>query len=223
MASAREAADDRSRTFGLLAIFGIVIAFWIAFWQNGYALTLWARDNTVTSWSPEVFQSVEPLGIIVLSPLAVVLWQFLRSRRAEPSTLGKIFLGMLLTFVAFMLMAMAAFRGGDAGRVSSTWLISAYIIVAAAEICLSPMGLSLVSKVAPARLRGTLMGAWFVATAVGGYLAGFLGVYWERIPHSRFFFIVAAIAILAGIVLLVVKRRLQAALEPTGEARRSAA
>ncbi len=217
------AVSARSRTIGLLVIFAIVIAFWIAFWQNGFALTLWARDNTVTSWSPEVFQSVEPLGIIVLSPLAVLLWGLLRIRGSEPSTLGKIFLGMALTVVTFGLMTGAALHGGDTGRVSASWLISAYLLTAAAEICLSPMGLSLVTKTAPPHLRGTLMGAWFVATAVGGYLAGFLGVYWERIPHSQFFMLVAAIAAAAGILLLLAKRRLQSSLESGEERRRSAA
>ncbi len=216
-------ADARSRTIALLVIYLIVVAFWIAFYQNGYALTLWARDNTATRWSPEVFQSVDPLGIIVFSPLLVVLWRVLRQRGAEPSTLGKIFIGMLLTVLTFAIMAAAAFSGGDAGRVSSSWLISAYLIIAAGEICLSPMGLSLVTKVAPPHLRGTLMGAWFVATAAGGYLAGFLGTYWSRIPHSQFFMLVAAIAAGAAALLLVVKRRLQVALEPTEEGRRSAA
>jgi POT family proton-dependent oligopeptide transporter len=215
--------DDRSRTIALLVVYLIVVAFWIAFYQNGYALTLWARDNTATRWSPEVFQSVDPLGIIVFSPLLVVLWRVLRRRGAEPSTLGKIFIGMLLTVLTFAVMAVAAFSGGDSGRVSSSWLISAYLIIAAGEICLSPMGLSLVTKVAPPHLRGTLMGAWFVATALGGYLAGFLGTYWSRIPHSRFFIVVAAIAAGAAVLLLVVKRRLQVALEPAEEGRRSAA
>ena len=76
---------------------------------------------------------------------------------------------------------------------------------------------------APPHLRGTLMGVWFVATALGGYLAGFLGTYWSRIPHSRFFILVAGIAAGAAVLLLVVKRRLQAALEPVEQGRRSAA
>ncbi len=216
------AADARSRVMGLLAIFGIVIAFWIAFWQNGFALTLWARDNTATSLSPEMFQSVEPLGIIAFSPLAVLLWGFLRGRGQEPSTLGKILLGMLLTLLTFGIMAIAAFTGGDAGRVSASWLVAAYLLTAWAEIFLSPMGLSLVSKTAPPRLRGTLMGCWFVATAVGGYLAGFLGVYWSRILHSQFFLLVAGIALVAALLLLAVKRPLQAALEPARQSRRVA-
>ncbi len=221
--SARQVADARSRTIALLVIYAIVVAFWIAFYQNGFALTLWARDNTATSWSPEIFQSVDPLGIIVLSPLAVVLWRVLRARSAEPSTLGKIFLGMMLTVLSFAIMATAALAGGDTGRVSAWWLISGYLVIAAAEICPSPMGLSLVTKVAPPHLRGTLMGAWFVATAIGGYLAGYLGIYWSRIPHSRFFMMVAGIAIVAAVMLLAVKRRLQTSLEAGEVPKRNAA
>ncbi|MGE5362060.1 MAG: peptide MFS transporter [Bacteroidales bacterium] len=206
------AADARSRTLALLVIFAIVVAFWIAFYQNGFALTLWARDNTATRLSPEIFQSVDPLGIILFSPLAVLLWAALRRRRAEPTTIGKILIGMVLTALSFVVMIAAGLVGGDTGRVSAAWLITSYLVIAAAEICLSPMGLSLVTRVAPPRLRGTLMGAWFVATAIGGYLAGYLGVYWSRIPHSRFFLLVAAIAIVAAATLVVARRRLQANL-----------
>jgi POT family proton-dependent oligopeptide transporter len=217
------AGESQARVVALLVIFAIVVAFWIAFYQNGFALTLWARDNTLTNWSPEVFQSVDPLGIILFSPLAVLLWRVLRRRGSEPSTIGKILAGMLLTALTFVVMAIAGYVGGDVGRVSSAWLISAYLIIAAAEICLSPMGLSLVTKTAPAHLRGTLMGAWFVATAAGGYLAGFLGTYWPRMPHSRFFLMVVAIALAAAALLLFVRRRLQATLDAAERSGRAAA
>jgi POT family proton-dependent oligopeptide transporter len=129
----------------------------------------------------------------------------------------------MLTALSFGVMVAAALHGGDTGRVSAAWLVAGYLAIAAAEICLSPMGLSLVTKVAPAHLRGTLMGAWFVATAIGGYLAGYLGVYWSRIPHSSFFLIVAVIAIVAGAMLLAVRRRLQASLDTSDQARTTGA
>ncbi len=204
------AETARSRTAALLVVFGIVVAFWVAFYQNGFTLTLWARDNTATRIPPEVFQSVDPLGIIVFSPLLVVAWSALRRRNAEPSTLGKMLIGMLLTVATFGVMAAAGMAGGDTGRVSASWLISAYLLIAVAEICLSPMGLSLVTRIAPPRQRGTLMGAWFVATAAGGYLAGFVGTYWQTLPHSRFFLLVAAVALIAAVLLAVARPRLSA-------------
>lgn len=203
--------DDvaRRRIGALLVVFGVVAAFWVAFYQNGFALTLWARDNTATRLAPETFQSVNPLGIIVFSPLLVAAWAALRRRGAEPSTLGKILFGMALAVATFALMALAGLAGGDSGRVSAAWLVSAYLLIALAEICLSPMGLSLVSRIAPASRRGTMMGAWFVATSLGGYMAGYLGTYWYRMAHSSFFLLVAAVAAVAALALVALTPRLQ--------------
>jgi POT family proton-dependent oligopeptide transporter len=201
-------ADVRARILCLLVVFAIVVAFWVAFYQNGFTLTLWARDNTATNISPEVFQSVNPLGIILFSPLLVAVWAALRRRRAEPSTLSKIVIGMLLTAVTFGIMTVAGIVGGDSGRVSASWLVSAYLVIALAEICLSPMGLSLVTKVAPPRHRATMMGAWFAATATGGYLAGFVGRYWSVMPHSRFFLMVVVLCLIAAVLMALAKRRL---------------
>jgi proton-dependent oligopeptide transporter, POT family len=209
-------ADDRARIVGLLVVFSIVIAFWVAFYQNGFTLTLWARDNTATSISPEVFQSVNPLGIILFSPLLVAAWAALRRRGAEPSTLNKIVIGMLLTAVSFGIMATAGFSGGDTGRVSPAWLVSSYMIIALAEICLSPMGLSLVAKVAPPRHRATMMGAWFVATAAGGYLSGFVGRYWSAMPHSHFFMMVVGLCLVAAVLMTLVRSRLSKVFAATG-------
>lgn len=200
--------EDRSRVIALLVVFAIVVAFWIAFYQNGFTLTLWARDNTATSIAPEAFQAVDPLAIILFSPLAVLAWAALRRRGAEPSTMGKIIIGMLFTAGSFAVMTGAGLMGGNTGRVSAWWLISSYLFIAVGEICLSPMGLSLVTKVAPARLRATMMGAWFVATAIGGYLSGFVGIYWGRMAHSRFFMLVTAMSIAAAIVMAIAKRPL---------------
>jgi POT family proton-dependent oligopeptide transporter len=211
-AAAEEAAapttDGFMRVVALLVVFVIVIAFWVAFYQNGFTMTLWARDNTATSISPETFQFVNPLGIILFSPLLVLLWNWLRKRGAEPSTVSKIIIGMLLTAATFGIMAAAGVAGGDTGRVSASWLISAYLVIALGEICLSPMGLSLVTKVAPPRHRGTLMGAWFVATGIGGYSAGFIGKYWQTMSHSQFFMLVAGLCVGAAVLMALAKARL---------------
>ncbi len=198
-----EPSEARRRTLALLVVFAIAVIFWIAFYQNGFTLTLWARDNTATTIAPEIFQAVNPLGIILFSPLLVMAWTWLRKRNAEPSTPGKMLIGLLFTAAMFGVMATAGFVGGDAGRVSPAWLVSAYLLIAVGEICLSPMGLSLVAKVAPPNLRGALMGGWFVATSLGGYFAGMLGgIFWNAMPHSRFFLSVAGLTLLAAVVLV---------------------
>jgi proton-dependent oligopeptide transporter, POT family len=199
-------SEAGARVVLLLVVFAISIAFWIAFYQNGYTLTFWARDNTITSWPAERFQSVEPLGVILFSPVLVWLWAALRRHRIEPSTPMKMLIGVVLTIGSFFIMVLAGSAGGDTGRVSVWWLVSSYLTIAVGEICLSPMGLSLVSKLAPARTRGMLMGGWFVATALGGYFSGVLGAYWERMPHSRFFLLVVCVAAVAAIALLVVMK-----------------
>ena len=189
-------AEARSRVITLLAVFTISTVFWLAFYQIFYTFTFWARDNTATTIAPERFQVFEPLGVIVLSPVLVAVWMWLQRRNAEPSTPVKMLLGVVLCAGAFGMLGYAGTIGGDTGRVSPLWLIAANIIIALGEIALSPMGLSLVNSIAPPRSRGLLMGGWFASLALGGYLSGYSGAYWDRMPHSRFFAMVAVI--LAG-------------------------
>ncbi len=189
-------AEARSRVITLLAVFTISTVFWLAFYQIFYTFTFWARDNTATTIAPERFQVFEPLGVIVLSPVLVAVWMWLQRRNAEPSTPVKMLLGVVLCAGAFGMLGYAGTIGGDTGRVSPLWLIAANIIIALGEIALSPMGLSLVNSIAPPRSRGLLMGGWFASLALGGYLSGDIGAYWDRMPHSRFFAMVAVI--LAG-------------------------
>jgi POT family proton-dependent oligopeptide transporter len=112
---------------------------------------------------------------------------------------------MFLTAISFYLMAIAGLVGGNTGKVSPWWLISAYAIVSLGELMLSPMGLSLVSKVAPAHMRGLMMGGWFVATAIGNKLTA-IGVYWRVWDHSTFFSILATMALfMSGVLWLLLK------------------
>ena len=193
--------EARSRVITLVAVFAISMVFWLAFYQIFYTFTFWARDNTLTTIPPERFQVFEPLGVILLSPVLVAVWRWLQRRNAEPSTPVKMLLGVVLVAIAFGMLAYAGMTGGDAGRVSAQWLIWANVIIALGEISLSPMGLSLVNMLAPPRNRGLLMGGWFASLATGGYLAGYIGGYWDRMPHSRFFLMVTLILIATAVPL----------------------
>jgi len=199
----------RSRVLTLMVIFVISAVFWIAFYQNGFTLTFWARDNTITNIPPESFQSVEPLGVIVFSGAFVAIWTWLAKRGHEPSTPMKMLIGIALVAGAFGMMAVAGLIGGDTGRVSVWWLVMSYLVIAVGEVCLSPMGLSLVNRVAPPRSRGLLMGGWFVSLSVGGYLSGALGAYWTRMPHSRFFLLVVGVLAAVGVLLVLVMPRVK--------------
>jgi POT family proton-dependent oligopeptide transporter len=196
-------AEEKGRVVALLVIFSIVILFWMAYYQNGYTLSLWARDNTTQRLikDPENYQTFNPLFIVTMTPL--LLWSFARlaKRGLEPSTPAKIGIGMLLTGASCALMGFAGLAGGDHGRVSPAWLIGSYWVITMAELCLSPIGLSLVSKTAPPRMRGAMMGVWFAATGAGGYLSGAIGRMWEAWPHSTFFFFLTASTIVAAILL----------------------
>jgi len=200
-AKALPPGETRSRVITLMAIFGISLVFWLAFYQMFFTFSFWARDSTATSWPPERFQIFESLGVIFLSPVLVGIWVWLQRRNAEPSTPVKMLLGVGLVAAAFAGLAYAGLIGGDTGRVSPGWLVSANVIIALGEIALSPIGMSLVNRLSPPRLRGLMMGGWFASLGLGGYLAGSIGAYWERMPHSRFFFMVVAILICVAVPL----------------------
>jgi POT family proton-dependent oligopeptide transporter len=214
-AAAVSPTEARARIVTLLLMFAIVAVFWVAFYQNGFTLTFWARDNTETTLAPETFQSVEPFGVIAFSFALVFVWTWMGKRGIEPSTPMKILSGILLVAVAFAVMAVAALVGGDHGRVSMWWLVTAYLLVALGEVCLSPMGLSLVNRVAPPRSRGVMMGAWFVSLSAGGYFSGVLGALWTSMPHSRFFLLVTGVLVVAALLLTAQIRRLTALLQRT--------
>lgn len=200
--------DEKKRIFALLVIYAIVILFWMSFHQNGFTLTFWGRDCTKPFLGykipAELFQSINPFFVITLTPIVVYLFKFLRNKNLEPSTPGKMILGMLLTATSFGIMALAGISGGDRGLVSVWWLVSAYAVITFGELCLSPMGLSFCSKVAPPRFRGLMMGGWFGATAIGNYLSGAIEPLWNKLPHSRFFFILVLSSLFAALVLRIV-------------------
>jgi len=200
--------QEKDRITALLLIFGVVLAFWMVYDQNGLTLTFWARDNTNTSISPEIFQSVNPAFILIFTPLLVLFWSRLRKMGKEPATATKIAIGMLLTAAAYGVMTVAGWVGGDHGRVGVSWLVGTYGVITVAELLLSPMGLSLVSRLAPPRMAGMLMGTWFAFTALGGYLSGAIGSFWESMDHSTFFLLLVVASLLAFGVLMLLLRRL---------------
>jgi POT family proton-dependent oligopeptide transporter len=206
-------AQEKRRIGALLLVFAIVTVFWMAFHQNGLTLTFWARDATATKLKPELSQAINPFFVLAFTPLLVAGWGLLRRRKNEPSTAAKIGIGMLLTAVAYTIMTVAAFSGGDTGRVSINWLISTYGVLTLGELCLSPMGLSLVNKLAPARMRGLLMGGWFAATAIGNYLSGLVGSFWDQMAHSTLFIILLVASLVAALVLFLVLKQIRPTIQ----------
>jgi POT family proton-dependent oligopeptide transporter len=232
-AAVMDAVSDKKRIGALIVVFLIVIVFWMAFHQNGATWTYWANDNTdwtssrfvpillkiltlglidTSDVSGVVSNFINPAWVLILTFPLVGFWGWLDKRGLEPSTPAKMGIGMFLVAAAYMIMFQAARSGGDTGRVSPWWLISGYAVITLGELMLSPMGLSLVSKVAPIRLRGVMMGGWFAATAIGNYLVGTIGVKWTIWSHSKFFMVVGIMAAAVGAILFAILKPLRKAM-----------
>ncbi len=206
-----DAVPDRKRIGALIIIYLIVIVFWMVFHQNGSTLTYWANDNTNWSVSGVFSNAINPFFVITLTFPLVWFWKWLDKKGLEPSTPTKIAIGMFLTALCYLIMFCAGRAGGDTGKVSPMWLISAYFVITTGELMLSPMGLSLVSKVAPLRVRGLMMGGWFVATAIGNKLT-MIGKLWDDMPHSNFFLMLGAMAFVMALVLVFLLKPLKKAM-----------
>ena len=224
-----DAVPESRRIIALIVIFAVVIVFWMVFHQNASTLTYFADANTdwTTIFSAEtakesggiISNSINPFWVITLTFPLVWFWGFLDKRGLEPSTPTKMAFGMTLTALSFFILYFAAKTGeatalgGDpyAFRVSPMWLVLSYFVVTLGELMLSPMGLSLVSKVAPIRLRGLMMGGWFVATAMGNKLTQ-IGIFWERWLHSSFFLVLGLMALVMAVVLFLLLKPLKRAM-----------
>jgi POT family proton-dependent oligopeptide transporter len=135
--------------------------------------------------------------IFAFTPFVVALWTRQAVRGSEPSTITKMALGCFGVVLAYLIMAAAAWHAGT-GTVSWLWLFGYFVVITIGELYLSPVGLSLVTKIAPARILSMMMGVWLATSFVGGFLAGWLGGFWSRMEKPEFFLMIAAIAAFAG-------------------------
>jgi len=205
--------DDRARVATLVILFLSVILFWVAYYQNAFALTLFAERSTrAYTWlRPETYQFFDPAFILILTPILLALFGWLNRKGSEPSTPVKIFFGMLIMSASMLLMVIASVRGGNADHpsMSPAWLIVTYFIITVAEILISPMGQSFVSKVAPPRLAGLMMGGWFAATATGSYGSGFLGKFYGRFAHHQYFLLLTGLLCISALFVLLFLKKLK--------------
>jgi len=203
--------EERQRLASLAILFVIAIFFWMAFFQNGSALTMFAKRSTriYSFLKPETYQFFNPFFIVVLTPLIVSLFNTLRKSGKEPTSAVKISLGMFIASLSLLIMVIASLMGGDQDQniMSPLWLVGTYFFVTISELFVSPMGLSFVSKVAPKRFQGTMMGCWFGATAIGAYGSGLLFSFYSKIPHHLYFiFLSVCLAITGLLVLFFIKK-----------------
>jgi POT family proton-dependent oligopeptide transporter len=154
--------------------------------------------------STELFQSINGFFVILLTPFVVGFFAFLRRKRAEPSTPAKISLGLFITALSTLVMVAATFithNGHEKG--SALWLIGTYGVITLGELCLSPMGLSLVSKLSPARFTALMMGGWFLSTSIGNKLSGILSGLFTLFEHKSGVFLINFVGALAAASLIV--------------------
>jgi len=207
--------DEKNSVWGLMAICLISVAFWAAYEQQGNTVALWADVNTdrrVFGWEfpASWFQSLNPAFVFTFTPLVTTFWSWQSRKSKEPSAVLKMAIGCFLLATGFLAMIPAAMMHEEAGtRVGMGWLVLFTFLVTLGELYLSPVGLSVVTKLAPARIVSMMMGIWFLSSFFGNYAAGFLGHYWEQMTKDVFFLMIAAIAFAAGLAILMILRPLK--------------
>ena len=202
-------ADDRKRLMVIFWLFLSAAVFWSGFEQAGSSMNLFARDLTdrtiggfevPTTW----LQNVNPFFIIVLAPVFGWLWTWLASRRADPSTPVKFALGLLGLAGGFFVLAWGAANAtASAGGASMAWLVVTYFLHTCGELALSPVGLSSMTKLAPAGRVGQMMGVWFIAAALGNLFAGLVAGRLEVLAPDRLFWSVALFTGGFGVLALI--------------------
>lgn len=225
-----DAKEIKQRIFALFAVFAVVIFFWMSFHQNGYSLTYFAKDYVNLSTikvdlgftvikGAEIFQAVNPLFVVLLTPIVMSIFGSLSKSGKEPSAPRKIAIGMGIAALAYVFLMVFSFAlpgkealagmteaAKDAMRISPFVMIGMYFILTLAELFISPLGLSFVSKVAPPHLQGVMQGCWLAATALGNSLLFIGGILYTSLPlWACWCFFVAACCVSMITMLAMVK------------------
>lgn len=195
---------EKKRFIVIGVLFLASALFWSAFEQAGSTLNLFAERSTDKnlfgfSYPASWFQSVNSMFIIALAP--VMAWLWVRMGSKDPSSPAKFAGGLLFVGLGFVVMVVAAMRAVGGAQVSSVWLWMTYLLHTIGELCLSPVGLSAFTKLAPARVAGLMMGVWFLSTSIGDYMGGRIASFYEAFSLPALFGVVAAFCIVLGLLL----------------------
>jgi POT family proton-dependent oligopeptide transporter len=205
--------DERNRIIAIIIFYLAAALFWGSFEQAGSTLNLFAdrhTQNSVFGWAfPSTWwQSANSIFLISLAPVFAWLWLWLNRRKAEPSTPLKFSFGLLFVALGFLLLVPAALavQGGEGIRVGPQWLLGVYFLHTIGELCLSPVGLSTMTKLAPEKVVGQMMGIWFLGAATGNFIGGTVGGLFEAYPLNVIFLSVAATGGLAALLMFLCVR-----------------
>jgi proton-dependent oligopeptide transporter, POT family len=206
LSSRQWTSAERKRLVVVTVLFVAATIFWMAYEQAGSTLNLFAERSTENvvlghAFPAAWYQSVPALFVIVFAGVFAVVW--LRLGHRNPSSTAKFSLALFLLAGAFAIMIGAAGLAATGVKVSPLWLVASYLLQVWGELCLSPVGLSAMSTLAPARISGLVMGVWFLALSVGSYLAGMAASVYETMPLPMLFTGVTLTAVVAGVVLLL--------------------
>ena len=206
--------EERDRVIVIFVLVLFVVFFWAAFEQAGGLMNLYTDtkvDRGVFQWTVPTtwLQSVNSLFIVAFAPLFAMMWTWLATRGKEPNTTTKMAIGLLLVSVGFVLMYAAALQSAAEGKAALLWVVGAYLFHTWGELSLSPVGLSMVTKLAPTRFASALMGVWFLSNAAANKLAGMLGGAAERFGDRTMFGTIVLGTAAAGLVLLTLSGTLK--------------
>jgi POT family proton-dependent oligopeptide transporter len=199
-------SNDEKRRLAAMGVLVLASAvFWSLYEQAGSTLNLFAEEksrNEILGWAfpSSWLQAVPALMVIAMAPMFAWLW--VRLGKRDPSPVVKFTLGLVFAGLGFLLLVPAAQLAGTTGRVSPLWLIGTYFLHTVGELCLSPVGLSATTKLAPARAGGLLMGIWFLSMSIGNFMGGQMAALYGALDLGRLFLNIALFGIGAGIVLV---------------------
>ena len=177
-----------------------------------------AEGSKVSLWATNLSQSINPGWVIILTPLVVAFFTFLRGRKKEPSTPSKIAFGLLISALSVLVMVAAVQIGANGTeKVSVWWLVANYGVITIGELFLSPMGLSVVSKLSPTNITSLMMGGWFLSTSIGNKLSGVLASMWDTYPDkANFFWINFALLMAATLLMFALLKKLNKVMKEKG-------
>ncbi|MBI4677971.1 MAG: peptide MFS transporter [Elusimicrobia bacterium] len=209
--------DDWKKIWALVVLCLFNIVFWAVYEQQGNTMALWADANTdriILGWEMPAswFQAFNPAMIFLFTPALTWFWSWQESRGTEPLSVTKMAIGCVLLGASFLVMLPATTICAAGGKAGMGWLTATTFVLTVGELYLSPVGLSLVTKLAPVRYVSMLMGMWFLSSFFGNYLSGYIGTFWEKMPKEHFFLMLTGLSVAAGLGIFAVLKPLKRAI-----------
>ncbi|APR79968.1 Di-/tripeptide transporter [Minicystis rosea] len=215
--------DEWKRVWALVILCALNIVFWAVYEQQGNTMQTWADEKTIwPSWASSTwFQSVNPFFIFLLAPFFDRFWAWQNKQGKEPSSVAKMAIGCFILGASFIVMVVGAKLIGG-GKGSIFWPIFCTMLLTIGELYLSPIGLSLVTKVSPVRIVSLMMGMWFLSSFFGNILSGYIGQLYTTMSAESFFMLLMVMGVAAGIAIWLFNKPLKSAMgshagEPSAE------